>query len=167
MPRRVLWVGSPNISGFGVGFWASATKDPKDLLVAQCSATPAPKGPSRTKNTTDSKFTTGSKFASAIVKPGKADFGTGTVRKAFFDFFFGLILDPRGYIILCFYSEKRQIHLYRPFFSPLHRLFEKRGGSGTGIRFLLPENTTADTLNPLFLREIEQQIATDSKKLRQ
>ena len=40
--------------------------------------------------------------------------------------FFGLILDPPRYI--CFYSEKRQIHLYRPFFfSPWHGLFRKIG----------------------------------------
>ena len=43
----------------------------------------------------------------------KVNFCTGTGRKAFFEFFFGLILDPPRYI--CFYSEKMQIHLYRPF----------------------------------------------------
>ena len=34
-----------------------------------------------------------------------------------FRFFFGLILDPPRYI--CFYSEKRQIHWYRPVFFPI------------------------------------------------
>ena len=43
-----------------------------------------------------------------------------------FSNFFGLILDPPRYI--CFYSEKRQIHLYRPFFFPLYGLFRKKGG---------------------------------------
>ena len=50
--------------------------------------------------------------------------------------FFGLILDPPRYI--CFYSEKGQIHLYRPFFPPWHGLFRKRGGTGAGIRFYFP-----------------------------
>ena len=64
---------------------------------------------------------------------GKVNVCTGTGQKAFFfRIFFGLILDPPRYI--CFYSEKRQIHLYRPFFSPLHGLFRKKGGTGTGIR---------------------------------
>ena len=53
-----------------------------------------------------------------------------------FRFFFGLILDPPRYI--CFYSDKRQIHLYRPFFSPWHGLFRKKGGTGAGIRFYFP-----------------------------
>ena len=53
-----------------------------------------------------------------------------------FRIFFGLILDPPRYI--CFYSEKRQIHLYRPFFSPWHGLFRKKGGTGAGIRFYFP-----------------------------
>ena len=53
-----------------------------------------------------------------------------------FRIFFGLILDPPRYI--CFYSEKRQIHLYRPFFSPWHGLFGKKGGTGAGIRFYFP-----------------------------
>ena len=53
-----------------------------------------------------------------------------------FRIFFGLILDPPRYI--CFYSEKRQIHLYRPFFSSWHGLFRKKGGTGAGIRFYFP-----------------------------
>ena len=53
-----------------------------------------------------------------------------------FRIFFGLILDPPRYI--CFYSEKRQIHLYRPFFSPWHGLFRKKGGTRAGIRFYFP-----------------------------
>ena len=48
-----------------------------------------------------------------------------------FRFFFGLILDPPRYI--CFYSEKRRIHLYRPFFSPWHGLFRKKGGTGAPV----------------------------------
>ena len=74
-------------------------------------------------------------------KAGKVNFCTGTGRKAFFEFFFGLILDPPRYI--CFYSEKRQIHLYRPFFPPLHGLFRKKGGTGTGIRFSFPSKDHA------------------------
>ena len=53
-----------------------------------------------------------------------------------FQNFFGLILDPPRYI--CLYNEKRQIHLYRPFFSPWHGLFRKKGGTGAGIRCYFP-----------------------------
>ena len=57
--------------------------------------------------------------------PGKVNFCTGTGRKAFFRIIFGLILNPPRYI--CFYSEKRQIHLYRPFFPHCMAFLEKRG----------------------------------------
>ena len=53
-----------------------------------------------------------------------------------FRIFFSLILDPPRYI--CFYSEKRQIHVYRPL-SPLHGLFrKKRGGLVPVYVFLFP-----------------------------
>ena len=68
---------------------------------------------------------------------GKVNFCTGTGRKAFFRICFGLILDPLPVHMLL--QRKRQIHLYRPFFSPLHGLFRKKGGTGTGIRFLFPD----------------------------
>ena len=67
---------------------------------------------------------------------GKVNFCTGTGRKAFFEFFRPDSGPPPRYI--CFYSEKGQIHLYRPFFSPWHGLFRKKGGTGAGIRFYFP-----------------------------
>ena len=38
----------------------------------------------------------------------------------------------------CFYSEKRQIHWYRPFFPHCITCFRKRGGTGTAIRSSFP-----------------------------
>ena len=68
---------------------------------------------------------------------GKVNFCTGTGRKAFFEFFWPDSGPPPPRYI-CFYSEKRQIHLYRPFFSLWHGLFRKKGGTGAGIRFYFP-----------------------------
>ena len=67
---------------------------------------------------------------------GKVDFGTGTGQKAFFDFFGGLILDPPRYI--CFYSEKRQIRWYRPFFPHCMAFLEKGEGLVPVYVFLCP-----------------------------
>ena len=50
-------------------------------------------------------------------------------------FLFGLILDPSPPRHICFYSEKKANSLVPAIFSPLHGLFRKRGGTGTGIRF--------------------------------
>ena len=69
---------------------------------------------------------------------GKVNFCTGTGREGIFRIFFGLILDPPPRYI-CLYSEKRQIHLYRPFFSPWHGLFRKRGGLVPVYVFIFPE----------------------------
>ena len=45
-------------------------------------------------------------------KIGTVDFSTGTGRKVFFNFFFGLILDPpRVHMLL---QPKKRIHWYRP-----------------------------------------------------
>ena len=67
--------------------------------------------------------------------PGKLNFCTGTGRKAFFEFFRPDSGPPPPRYI-CFYSEKRQIHLYRPFFSPWHGLFRKKGGDWCRYTFL-------------------------------
>ena len=53
-----------------------------------------------------------------------------------FSLFFRPDSRPPRYI--CFYSEKRRINLYRPFFSPLHGLLEKRGGLVPVYVFLFP-----------------------------
>ena len=53
-----------------------------------------------------------------------------------FRIFFGLILDPPRYI--CFYSEKRQIHLYRPFFPHGMAFLEKKGGLVPVYVFIFP-----------------------------
>ena len=68
---------------------------------------------------------------------GKVNFLYRYRPEGIFRFFFGLILDPPPRYI-CFYSEKRQSHLYRPFFFPWHGLFRKKGGTGAGIRFYFP-----------------------------
>ena len=46
---------------------------------------------------------------------------------------------PPRYI--CFYSEKRQIHLYRPFFPHGMAFLEKRGGLVPEYVFIFPERT--------------------------
>ena len=56
----------------------------------------------------------------------------------FSDFFFGLILDPPPPRYICFYSEKRQIHLYRPFFPHGMAFLEKRGGLVPVFVFIFP-----------------------------
>ena len=56
---------------------------------------------------------------------GKVDFGTGTGGKAFYDFFFGLILDPLGTYAS---TAKKGNSLVPAFFSPLHGLLEKWEG---------------------------------------
>ena len=76
------------------------------------------------------------KYSQNLGLAGKVNSCTGTGQKVFFRIFFRPDSGPPRYI--CFYSEKRQIHLYRPFFSPLHGLFRKKGGTGTGIRFSFP-----------------------------
>ena len=68
-------------------------------------------------------------FLARTFLTGKVNFCTGTGRKAFFSHFFGLILDPPPGTYAST-AKKRQIHLYRPFFSPLHGLFRKKGGTG-------------------------------------
>ena len=64
---------------------------------------------------------------------GKVDFvtGTGTSRKAFFDFFFGLHL-------LSTAKKKKVNSIGTGYFSPLHGVFRKRGGTCIGIRFDFP-----------------------------
>ena len=57
--------------------------------------------------------------------PGKVDFGTGTGRKAFFDFFLARFWNPPPPTNA---STAKKIHWYRPFFSPLHGLFREGGG---------------------------------------
>ena len=71
-----------------------------------------------------------------VPKTGKVNFCTGTGRKAFFEFFSAWFWTPPG--TNAFTAKKRQIHLYRPFFSPWHGLFRKKGGTGAGIRFHFP-----------------------------
>ena len=75
-------------------------------------------------------------LACGQANPWKSKFLYRYRPEGIFRIFFGLILDPRRYT--CFYSKKRQIHLYRPFFSPWHGLFRKKGGTGAGIRFYFP-----------------------------
>ena len=57
---------------------------------------------------------------------GKVDLCTGTGRKAFFDFFFGLILDPAGTYAST--AKKGKFIGTGHFFSPLHGLLKKGGG---------------------------------------
>ena len=96
---------------------------------------PGPKNPksSATKTTTWHC----SNFSFRTPKPWKSKFLYRYRPEGMFRIFFGLILDPPPRYI-CFYSEKRQIHLYRPFFSPWHGLFRKKGGTGAGIRLYFP-----------------------------
>ena len=81
-------------------------------------------------------------FTSALLQgscsDGKVNFCTGTGRKAFFEIFSAWFWTPPPPGTYAFTAKKRQIHLYRPFFSPWHGLFRKKGGTGAGIRFYFP-----------------------------
>ena len=76
--------------------------------------------------------------SSRMERAGKVGFGTGTDRKAFFDFFFGLILDPPGTYAPT--AKKRQFHWYWPFFPHCVAFFGKgEGGLVLVYVLLLPE----------------------------
>ena len=66
---------------------------------------------------------------------GKVNFCTGTGRKAFFEFFRPDSGPPPVHMLL---QRKKAIHLYRPFFSPWHGLFRKKGGLVPVYVFIFP-----------------------------
>ena len=70
---------------------------------------------------------------------GKVDFGTGTGRKASFNFFFpAWILDPPLPPVHMFYGKKKANSKVPAIFFLIARLLQRKGGTGTGIHFSFP-----------------------------
>ena len=74
---------------------------------------------------------------SGAPKSGKVNFCTGTGRKAFFDFFFGLILDPRP-VHMLLQRKKGKFICTGHFFPHGIAFLEKRGGLVPVCVFIFP-----------------------------